>query len=57
MMGKGMHVVGLEPGNCLVGGRAEERAAGRLSFMEPGSKGNSYSSCVFSKEKQRYSPC
>ena len=36
MMGKGMHVVGLEPGNCLVGGRAEERAAGRLSFMEPG---------------------
>jgi hypothetical protein len=36
MMGKGMYVVGLEPGNCLVGGRAEERAAGRLSFLEPG---------------------
>jgi len=36
MMGKGMYVVGLEPGNCLVGGRASERAAGRLAFLEPG---------------------
>jgi hypothetical protein len=36
MMGKGTYVVGLEPGNCLVEGRAKERAAGRLSFLEPG---------------------
>ena len=36
MMGKGMYVVGLEPGNCLVEGRARERAAGRLSILEGG---------------------
>jgi hypothetical protein len=36
MMGEGMYVVGLEPGNCLVEGRARERASGRLSFLEPG---------------------
>ncbi len=36
MAGAGMHVLGIEPGNCRVGGRATERAAGRLSFLEPG---------------------
>jgi hypothetical protein len=36
MMGEGMYVVGLEPGNCLVEGRARERASGRLSFLPPG---------------------
>lgn len=36
MMGKGTYVIGLEPGNCLVEGRAKERASGRLSFLEPG---------------------
>ena len=36
MMGMGTYVMGLEPGNCLVEGRAKERAAGRLSFLEPG---------------------
>jgi hypothetical protein len=36
MMGEGMYVVGLEPGNCLVEGRTRERASGRLSFLAPG---------------------
>ncbi len=36
MMGSGMYVMGLEPGNCLVEGRAKERASGRLSFLDPG---------------------
>lgn len=38
MMGEGMYVVGLEPANCLVGGRAKERETGRLQFLEPGEK-------------------
>ncbi|HOJ21123.1 MAG TPA: aldose 1-epimerase family protein [Armatimonadota bacterium] len=36
MMGQGTYVVGMEPSNCLVGGRDQERAAGRLQFLEPG---------------------
>ncbi|NLC59528.1 MAG: aldose 1-epimerase family protein [Armatimonadetes bacterium] len=36
MLGQGTYVVGLEPSNCLVGGRAKERAEGRLQFLEPG---------------------
>jgi hypothetical protein len=36
MMGQGTYVVGVEPSNCLVGGRDKERAAGRLQFLEPG---------------------
>lgn len=36
MPGQGMHVLGLEPGNCLVGGRAVEREAGRLRVLKPG---------------------
>ncbi len=36
MLRSGMYVMGLEPGNCLVEGRAKERASGRLSFLEPG---------------------
>jgi hypothetical protein len=36
MMGSGTYVVGLEPANCLVGGRAAERAAGTLQFLQPG---------------------
>jgi hypothetical protein len=35
-MGEGDYVVGLEPANCLVEGRAVDRAAGRLQFLEPG---------------------
>ncbi|HEX2998987.1 MAG TPA: aldose 1-epimerase family protein [Armatimonadota bacterium] len=38
MMGQGMYVVGLEPANCLVEGRAQERAAGRLQYLEPGER-------------------
>jgi hypothetical protein len=36
MMQAGTYVVGLEPANCHVGGRAAERAAGRLQFLQPG---------------------
>ncbi len=36
MMGVGTYVVGMEPANCGVGGRAKERAAGTLQFIEPG---------------------
>ncbi|MBI5835597.1 MAG: aldose 1-epimerase family protein [Armatimonadetes bacterium] len=35
-MAAGTYVCGLEPANCRVGGRADERAAGRLKFIEPG---------------------
>ena len=36
MMGQRDYVVGMEPANCRVEGRAQERASGRLSFIEPG---------------------
>jgi hypothetical protein len=36
MVRAGMYVVGLEPSNCRVEGRATERAAGRLQFLQPG---------------------
>ncbi len=36
MMGEGTYVVGMEPANCRVGGRAAERAGGTLQFLEPG---------------------
>lgn len=36
MMGAGTYVVGMEPANCRVEGRAQERAAGRLQMIEPG---------------------
>jgi hypothetical protein len=36
MMGRGEYVCGIEPANCRVGGRAAERAAGRLQSLEPG---------------------
>ena len=35
-MGSGDYALGLEPANCRVGGRASEREAGRLKFIEPG---------------------
>ena len=35
-MKRGTYVCGLEPANCRVTGRADERAAGRLQFLEPG---------------------
>jgi hypothetical protein len=38
MCGEGMHVLGIEPANCRVGGRAAERAAGRLKVIEPGER-------------------
>jgi hypothetical protein len=36
MMGQGHYVCGLEPSTNWVGGRAGERAAGRLTYLEPG---------------------
>lgn len=36
MMGEGTYVVGMEPGNGFVSGRAAERARGTLQFLEPG---------------------
>jgi hypothetical protein len=36
MMGCSEYVCGIEPANCLVLGRARERAAGRLQHIEPG---------------------
>ena len=36
MMGEGIYVVGMEPGNALVEGRAREREEGRLKFLKPG---------------------
>jgi Domain of unknown function (DUF4432) len=36
MTGDGMYVLGMEPGNCRVWGRAKERAAGDLQFIGPG---------------------
>jgi hypothetical protein len=35
MMGIGIYVVGLEPANCQVGGRAKERSEGRLQYLKP----------------------
>ncbi len=36
MMGAGTYVIGMEPANCGVGGRAAERTQGKLEFLEPG---------------------
>lgn len=36
MMGRGTYVCGLEPANCLVEGRAAERARGTLKELAPG---------------------
>jgi len=37
-MGQGVYVVGLEPANCGVEGRAKERSRGTLEFLKPGQK-------------------
>lgn len=39
-MGEGEYVLGMEPANCLVGGRAEARKNGTLEFIEPGETKN-----------------
>jgi hypothetical protein len=36
MPGQGIHVLGIEPANCHVGGRAAERAAGTLRTLQAG---------------------
>src|SRR5437879_3825393 len=36
MMGQGNYVVGIEPANCSVMGRAAERARGTLQVLKPG---------------------
>lgn len=35
-MGEGEYVLGMEPANCLVGGRAEARKNGTLEYIDPG---------------------
>lgn len=35
-MGEGVYVLGIEPSNCHVEGRAQERQRGTLQFIEPG---------------------
>jgi hypothetical protein len=40
MLGEGEYVLGLEPGNCFVDGRAASREAGDLAFLEPGEERN-----------------
>lgn len=35
MMGEGNYVAGIEPGNCHVTGRAEERERGTLQYLQP----------------------
>jgi hypothetical protein len=35
-MGEGEYVLGMEPANCLVAGRAQERKNGTLEYLEPG---------------------
>lgn len=38
MCGEGTYVMGLEPSNCLVDGRAAAREEGTLQFIEPGGR-------------------
>ena len=38
MLGQGAYVVGIEPANCHVEGRAAERERGTLEFLPPGDK-------------------
>ena len=38
MCGEGTYVMGLEPSNCLVDGRASAREGGTLQFIEPGGR-------------------
>ncbi|MFH0939178.1 MAG: aldose 1-epimerase family protein [Planctomycetota bacterium] len=38
MMRQGSYVVGLEPANCHVGGRAAEREAGTMEILKPGAE-------------------
>ncbi len=38
MMGQGHYVLGIEPANCHVTGRSQERARGTLQHLQPGEK-------------------
>jgi len=40
MLGQGAYVLGIEPANCHVEGRARERERGTLEFLPPGAKKN-----------------
>ena len=37
-MGEGRYVMGIEPANCGLAGRASERKSGTLDILEPGEK-------------------
>lgn len=38
MLGPGMYVTGLEPANCMLGGRAAARDDGTLEYLDPGAR-------------------
>ena len=38
MTGEGAYVIGMEPANCWVEGRAKERERGSLQYIEPGGR-------------------
>ena len=40
MLGQGVYVLGIEPSNCHVEGRARERERGTLEFLQPGGRRN-----------------
>jgi len=42
MIGEGTYVLGLEPANCWVQGRAKERERGTLQFLDPGEEREFY---------------
>lgn len=42
MPGEGVHVLGIEPANCSVTGRARERRDGTLPFLQPGETAEHY---------------
>ena len=42
LFGQGVYVLGIEPANCHVEGRARERERGTLEFLPPGGKRNFY---------------
>lgn len=42
MCGAGAYVMGVEPANCRVMGRHQEREAGRLKYIEPGARSSHY---------------
>ena len=51
MMGQTMYVMGLEPANCAIEGRAALREAGKLAFLNPGQSNTHQVKFVFYRTK------